>query len=79
MVKSRGRVLAHNIFGKNNIADSELKKEAKNATSLTVAKIDVNGIDKIIWPKIPFFACFLPKNSFFLPKIYIVLPIIAFI
>ena len=35
---------------KNNIADSELKKEAKNATSLTVAKIDVNGIDKMVDP-----------------------------
>ena len=41
MVVSRGRVLAHQKFREKNIADSELKKEAKKATSLNVAKIDV--------------------------------------
>ena len=48
MVVSRGRVLAHKEVKKSSIADAELKKEAKKATSLNLAKIEDKSIDKII-------------------------------
>ena len=48
MVVSRGGVLAHQKFREKQHCRFRIKKEAKNATSLKVAKIEDKGIDKVI-------------------------------